>query len=56
MIQIEGKYNTAIVYQSNIDETTQTQIQTLVDQPFVEGETIRIMPDCHAGVSYLKII
>jgi len=49
MIEIKGKYNTAIVYQSEIDETTYSQIQLLVNQPFVEGETIRIMPDCHAG-------
>lgn len=49
MIEIKGKYNTAIIYQSQIDEATQTQLQTLVDQPFVENETIRVMPDCHAG-------
>ena len=49
MIEIKGKYNTAIIYQSEIDEATRDQVQTIVDQPFVEGETIRIMPDCHAG-------
>lgn len=49
MIEIKGKYNTAIIYQSEIDEATWAQVQTIVDQPFVEGETIRIMPDCHAG-------
>lgn len=49
MIKIKGKYNTAIIYQSQIDEATQAQLQTLVDQPFVENETIRVMPDCHAG-------
>lgn len=49
MIEIKGKYNTAIIYQSEIDEATRTQVQTIVDQPFVEGETIRIMSDCHAG-------
>ena len=48
-MEIKGKYNTAIVYQSKIDDTTEEQIKTLLDQPFVEGETIRIMPDCHAG-------
>ena len=49
MIEIKGKYNTAVIYQSEIDEATRDQVQTIVDQPFVEGETIRIMPDCHAG-------
>ena len=49
MIEIKGQYNTAIIYQSEIDEATHNQVQTIVNQPFVEGETIRIMPDCHAG-------
>ena len=49
MIEIKGQYNTAIIYQSEIDDATRDQVQTIVNQPFVEGETIRIMPDCHAG-------
>ena len=49
MIEIKGKYNTAVIYQSEIDDSTREQVQTIVDQPFVENETIRIMPDCHAG-------
>ena len=49
MIEIKGQYNTAIIYQSEIDDATRDQVQTIVNQPFVKGETIRIMPDCHAG-------
>ena len=49
MIVIKGKYNDAVVYQTEIDETTQTQLQTLVDQPFVAGEKIRVQADTHAG-------
>ncbi len=49
MIEIKGQYNNAIIYQSEIDDATREQVQTIVNQPFVEGETIRIMPDCHAG-------
>ena len=49
MIEIKGQYNSAIIYQSEIDDATRDQVQTIVNQPFVEGETIRIMPDCHAG-------
>lgn len=48
-MEIKGKYNKAVVYQSKIDDATEEQIKTLLDQPFMEGETIRIMPDCHAG-------
>ena len=49
MIQIKGKYNSANIFQSVIDEATENQVKTILDQPFVENETIRIMPDCHAG-------
>lgn len=48
-MEIIGKYNQAKVFNERIDDTTRTQIQTLVDQPFTKGATIRIMPDMHAG-------
>ena len=49
MLELTGKFNSAKIFQSEIDEATRTQVQTILDQPFVENETIRIMPDCHAG-------
>ena len=49
MLELVGKFNSAKIFQSEIDEATRTQVQTILDQPFVENETIRIMPDCHAG-------
>lgn len=49
MNKITGKYNTAIVYTDNLEETAQKQIQTLCDQEFVREAKIRIMPDVHAG-------
>ena len=53
MFQINGKYNIANVYQTRdpVEDSCEEQIQTIVDQPFVEGERIRIMPDCHTGAS-----
>lgn len=48
-MEIKGKYNTAEVFTDNIDETTIGQVIELCNQSFVSGETIRIMPDCHAG-------
>ena len=33
----------------NRDEKRWIQIQTLMDQPFVEGAKVRIMPDYHCG-------
>lgn len=49
MKQITGCYATAIVYTDIIEETAIEQIKTLCDQSFVEGCSIRIMPDVHAG-------
>lgn len=48
-MEINGKYNQAKVFNERIDDMTRTQIQTLLDQPFTAGATIRIMPDMHAG-------
>lgn len=47
---IKGRYNETIVFTNNIDDETYNQISTLLDQEFVRNSTIRIMPDCHAGV------
>ena len=49
MLEIKGKYNTAKVYTDALDEKSQEQIQLLCEQAFVEGSTLRLMPDVHAG-------
>lgn len=49
MKQIAGRYATAIVFTDLIEETASEQIRALCDQSFVEGCSIRIMPDVHAG-------
>lgn len=49
MIEIQGKYNEAKVYAETIDSASRGQIQALVDQAFVAGSKIRLMPDVHAG-------
>lgn len=48
-VKIKGKYNSAIVFTTNIDAKTKEQIETIVNLPAFEGSKIRIMPDCHAG-------
>lgn len=52
MFKVKGKYNVANVYQKKalVEPSCIEQIQTLMNQEFVEGETVRIMPDCHTGV------
>lgn len=49
MIELRGKYNTAKVFTDIIDSSTIGQITALLNQEFVQGAQIRIMPDCHAG-------
>lgn len=49
MQQIKGRYATAKVYTDLIEDVATEQIRTLCDQSFVEGCSIRIMPDVHAG-------
>lgn len=49
MFEVKGKYGAAKVFSVNRDEKAVDQIQTLMDQPFVEGAKVRIMPDYHWG-------
>jgi RNA-splicing ligase RtcB len=48
-MDIHGKYNTAIVYNDNIDEESRRQVQQFCDLEIFSGTRIRIMPDVHAG-------
>ena len=49
MIELQGKYNTAKVFTDNIEKEAISQIINLLNQEFVSGSRIRIMPDTHAG-------
>lgn len=49
MIELEGKYNTAKIFSGYIEQTAISQIISLLNQPFVDGASIRIMSDVHAG-------
>lgn len=49
MVTIQGLYNTAVCYTSELEETARDQIQAVCDQPEFSGCKIRIMPDIHAG-------
>ena len=49
MVEVKGKYNTAVLYTDTADEATVAQVTNLMNQPSVEGSIVRIMPDCHAG-------
>lgn len=46
---LKGKYAEAKIFTTNIDEETLNQVRRLVDHPYANGSTIRIMPDTHIG-------
>lgn len=49
MFEIKGKYNTAKVYGTTVENECISQIMDLCNQRWLEGCQIAIMPDCHAG-------
>lgn len=50
MFTIEGSYETATCFATNIEDTAVEQVRAMCDQPFTEGAHVRIMPDAHAGM------
>lgn len=50
MIEVKGKYNDAIIFTENVENAAVDQIRTLLDQEFVKGSTVRVMPDVHVGM------
>lgn len=50
MIEVKGKYNSAKIFAGKVEGEAIEQIETLLNQEFVSGSTVRIMPDVHSGV------
>lgn len=49
IMEIKGKYNTAIAYLDDLEKSAIGQIKAICDQESSSGSHIRIMPDAHAG-------
>ena len=49
MIEIKGTYNDAKIFTDTADESSLAQVRLLLNQEFVSGSRIRMMPDIHAG-------
>ena len=49
MIELRGKYNEAKIFTDVVDEASISQVLLLLNQEFVYGSKIRLMPDIHAG-------
>ena len=50
MLELEGKYGVAKVYAKELEDGARGQIIELLNQDFIEGSTVRIMPDVHQGM------
>ena len=49
MLELTGKYATAKVFTDVVDNESISQVINLLNQPFAQNQTIRMMPDIHAG-------
>lgn len=49
MLELEGKYATAKVFADVVDNDSLSQVVDLLNQPYVDGSRVRVMPDIHAG-------
>lgn len=49
MIELRGKYGEAKVFTDVVDQESISQVINLLNQPYVEGSRVRMMPDIHAG-------
>ena len=49
MIELQGKFGKAKIFTNMAEEAAVAQVINLLNQEFVSGSKIRIMPDIHAG-------
>lgn len=47
---VQGTYGSAKVFAKDLEDGAREQIQTLLQQDFIEGATVRIMSDVHQGM------
>lgn len=48
-MELKGKYSSCIIYTDNVDDEAIKVLYGILDHPSAKGQTIRIMPDVHAG-------
>lgn len=49
MLELQGKFGTAKVFTDVVDNESISQVINLLNQPYIEGSKVRMMPDIHAG-------
>lgn len=50
MQELTGKFTEAKVFTNDLDQRAHDQIVNLLNQPFMAGSKVRVMPDVHAGM------
>lgn len=50
MLEFKGKYNTAKVFNDNVDDTSTSQVYDMLNNINFKDSKIRYMPDIHAGM------
>ena len=50
MTKLHGKFGSAKIFTDTAEQSAVAQIQNLLDQQFISGSKIRVMPDTHAGM------
>ena len=49
MIELQCKYAAAKIFTDLVDEGTISQVYEVLNQEFIKGSSVSIMPDCHVG-------
>ena len=49
MFELQGKYASAKIFTDLADQNSISQVYNLLNQPYMEGSKVRMMPDIHAG-------
>lgn len=49
-MELKGSYGTAKVFTDKLEDGAKEQIISLLNQSFIEGSKVRIMPDVHQGI------
>jgi len=49
MLELKGKYSSAIIYNDNVEQPAISQVYDFLNNKAFEGQKIRIMPDIHKG-------
>ena len=51
MLELQGKFGTAKVFTDVVDNESISQVINLLNQPYIEGSKVRMMPDIQKRIS-----